>query len=404
MADAKQVQIRRDTAANMALVTPALAELAYDITNKSLRLGDGATAGGIFVPNYIAIQEQRLISGTVGGTADAITLTLPISPSAYVQYQSFAFVAASTNTGPVTININGVGLEDVRKMAGGSIGDLDAGDIVAGGVYRITHDGTQFQLEGGSGAGGSGSVVQGDLNTSVGSISVSGSFVRATISGDPPNNNTYATRIAFETSANVSTGSVLPGGEYGFYPQVKRSSTNYSAQQRYINSSPPFDLGDGEVGGFFFALVDENGTIQSTYIADTPPWGYNGPTKIKCDYKCPVSGKKYRNIIKKRSLEEIMDGASIKYERQEITHNIKNADMHLIPHPFGDVPAGRRVVLLDPQDDRIRRLIEYQNAGGEDIYDMVAAGKFQIDNTAQNRKCPKGVSIHKFKYKYAKKG
>jgi len=44
---AEQVQIRRATTAQLATVTPALAEAGYDITKKTLIVGDGATLGGI---------------------------------------------------------------------------------------------------------------------------------------------------------------------------------------------------------------------------------------------------------------------------------------------------------------------------------------------------------------------
>ena len=44
---ANQVQIRRDTAGNLATSTPATGEVGYDTTNKRLVVGDGSTSGGI---------------------------------------------------------------------------------------------------------------------------------------------------------------------------------------------------------------------------------------------------------------------------------------------------------------------------------------------------------------------
>jgi hypothetical protein len=41
-----QLQLRRDTAVNIAAITPAQGEPIYDVTNATLRMGDGATAGG----------------------------------------------------------------------------------------------------------------------------------------------------------------------------------------------------------------------------------------------------------------------------------------------------------------------------------------------------------------------
>ena len=91
-------------------------------------------------------------------------------------------------------------------------------------------------------------------------------------------------------STTGTTNATLPGGQYGFYPQIRSSGTGgindyevrlffgtpvvlgtsykaniylvetegntLSAQQRYINSSPPYNLGDGGVPIFVFAKVD----------------------------------------------------------------------------------------------------------------------------------------------------
>jgi hypothetical protein len=44
-----QLQLRRDTAANIAAITPAQGEPIYDVTNATLRVGDGATPGGLLL-------------------------------------------------------------------------------------------------------------------------------------------------------------------------------------------------------------------------------------------------------------------------------------------------------------------------------------------------------------------
>src|SRR4051794_24737087 len=46
---------------------------------------------------------------TVGGTANAITLTYSQAPAAYVQGEKFAFKAAASNSGATTVNVNGLG-------------------------------------------------------------------------------------------------------------------------------------------------------------------------------------------------------------------------------------------------------------------------------------------------------
>ena len=50
----EQLQLRRDTQANVAAATPAAGELALDTTRNALFIGDGATAGGT-VPALLAL-------------------------------------------------------------------------------------------------------------------------------------------------------------------------------------------------------------------------------------------------------------------------------------------------------------------------------------------------------------
>lgn len=77
--------------------------------------------------------------GTVGGTADAITLT----SSATYPTQSLAngnvlaFKAASANTGAATINVDALGVKAIRRQGDSA---LSANDIAANGIYLIRYD------------------------------------------------------------------------------------------------------------------------------------------------------------------------------------------------------------------------------------------------------------------------
>lgn len=143
-----QVQIRRDTATNIDASTPANGELGYDTTNKRLRTGDGVTAGGIIIPNYLDAQKNAFTYATAGGTATDLTLTLAKSPGSYVAGQIFRFKAAASSTGATTLNVNALGAKDILKMSAGALTSLSAGDLILGGVYEVVYDGTQFQLLG----------------------------------------------------------------------------------------------------------------------------------------------------------------------------------------------------------------------------------------------------------------
>ncbi len=295
---------------------------------------------------------------------------------------SIGNVNATTNE--FTPFVNGAALGAASDTATGLVERATDAEASAG--TDTTRYVTPKQLADNS--GGLTSVSQGDLNTSTGTVSAS------------------------NTSGNQQL--VLPGGEYGFYPNLQyhvnaniTASTfsasmsdgnnlgltswdpagrdsGYSAaitltnpgnghttqaKQRYITASPPFDLGDGEAQGFVFVKVNASGDIVSTYLADVPPWAYNGPTKITPDFVDKATGKKFISQAVQKSLEEIMDTPDADRtfsEMVEITQEIKNADMNLIPHPFLDVAADETVVLIDPMCGCIGRLIEAQNLG-EDI-------------------------------------
>lgn len=80
---------------------------------------------------------------TVGGTADAITLTASPAITAYVAGQAFFFKAGSTNTTAVTVAISGLATKAIQRNGSA----LVAGNIVANRWYRLTYDGTAFQME-----------------------------------------------------------------------------------------------------------------------------------------------------------------------------------------------------------------------------------------------------------------
>lgn len=93
---------------------------------------------------------QGHLWGTVGGTANSITLALPaiVELTEYILGNRFSFKALYTNTGATTINISGVGAVAVLKTGGVP---LTAGSIIAGGVYDVYFDGASFQLTAGAG-------------------------------------------------------------------------------------------------------------------------------------------------------------------------------------------------------------------------------------------------------------
>ena len=109
----------------------------YKITN----LG----AGTVATDAVRLSQLQNFSTGTLITVAGTDTITGTVSPSltAYTAGQIFSFVVGTTNTGAVTLNIDGLGAKSVTRT--GAIA-LVAGGMVTGQVALVEYDGTRFQL------------------------------------------------------------------------------------------------------------------------------------------------------------------------------------------------------------------------------------------------------------------
>lgn len=126
---------------------PAEAEAVVDLTNDRLRLGDGLTLGGLHLPNYKDIQGQKFSYWADTGAVNALVITpSPALVGGYGAGTSFEVRVANTNNGAATINVNGVGAVNIYKDTGTGIAALTGGELVAGNIIRLTHNGSQFQI------------------------------------------------------------------------------------------------------------------------------------------------------------------------------------------------------------------------------------------------------------------
>lgn len=227
---------------------------------------------------------------------------------------------------------------------------------------------------------------QGDLDTTTGDVTVAN-----------PNGS------GLQRGATIATG---PGGEYGFWPTVKVTgggsgntdagcapylvdvgdSTTFgatlankfsltisnndgfsvatlTARQRYVQASPPYDIGDGECHSFIFLLVDNStGQVVSGYHAPDPVWANNGPTCIHPEYKRNGKGYRTKKIVDKSKAFE--DPSRFTVVEQEITKEFKNSDMALLPHPWsGNDLSDKSIVLIDPCDSIVRQAESMKESG-----------------------------------------
>ena len=138
-------------AGRVELATPAEVKAFADAARAVTPSGVGPALQSL-TPSYAA----------AAGTANVLAATLtpvPASLPALIGAPLRLLIAAS-NTGPVTLNVNGLGARDVRRRDGRA---LDAGSLVAGEVATLIYDGAVWQAV--NVAGGSGPYAVGNIIT-----------------------------------------------------------------------------------------------------------------------------------------------------------------------------------------------------------------------------------------------
>lgn len=111
-----------------------------------------ASEGGLIGDNEYATRVKEEVSAlwqrsidTLASVAGTNTITAMAGATliAYGAGVSFWLTPANTNTGAVTLNVDGLGARNVRDRAGVA---LPAGALVAGTRYLLVDDGTQFRV------------------------------------------------------------------------------------------------------------------------------------------------------------------------------------------------------------------------------------------------------------------
>jgi len=252
----------------------------------------------------------------------------------------------------------------------------------------------------------------------------------ATLSISQGNLNTSTGEVSFTSGSTTQVTSLvtLPGGQFGFFPQIKHtvvasstggwtgpddaiivstfltkilltidgngdsSSKTTTGIQRFISASPPYILFGVEVASFIFARVQKGlGNIKNMYHAPDPPWAHNGPTDISPEII--KNNKKFRTIRRLKEGASLEDNFPFESQLIEITSAYKNSDMDLIPHPFqGNDLSNDNVILIDPASKLVENL-EIMKNSGESALDLFHNDYIRIDNTELEMSGPEGVNI-----------
>jgi hypothetical protein len=109
------------------------ADLFYDGTNFQL----------MNAFNAVTQQNSIYTAAADSGSANAYAATMTPAVTAYASGQKFIVKITNTNTGASTLNINGLGVKNIKTLAGA---DPIAGMIFAGMEAIFVYDGTNMQL------------------------------------------------------------------------------------------------------------------------------------------------------------------------------------------------------------------------------------------------------------------
>jgi hypothetical protein len=94
--------------------------------------------GGVYIEKIaLDVQSGKWSYAVASGTANGIVATLTPAPTALTDGMPVTFKVTATNTGPVSLNLNGRGDKPIKRQDGS---DLMPGDLAAGSIVTLIYD------------------------------------------------------------------------------------------------------------------------------------------------------------------------------------------------------------------------------------------------------------------------
>jgi hypothetical protein len=244
--------------------------------------GLGAGSAATDAAQYGQLQAGATTIATVTGT-DTLTGSLTPAIAAYAAGNLFSFVAANTNTGAATINLNSLGAKSITKLGTTA---LAAGDIVSGQLHLIEYDGTRFQLIN----PGTVSVIvspvyggTGIANNSAMTVTGSGNFAYTrTLTGTTnvtfPTTGTLATLAGTETFTNKTlTNPTVTNYVETLYAAntstaITVALTNGTVQQLTLTGNATITMPTAVAGKSFIIMLKQDATGSRSVTWSTVVW------------------------------------------------------------------------------------------------------------------------------------
>ena len=105
--------------------------------------GVGTAADSADAVSAATLLNGRLTYANSTASGNDYAVQLRVAPQAYSAGMILSFKATWTNTGPITLNVNGLGAKTVFKNVNEAV---VAGDIVPNQIVSVIYDGTAFQI------------------------------------------------------------------------------------------------------------------------------------------------------------------------------------------------------------------------------------------------------------------
>ena len=248
-----------------------------------------------------------------------------------------------------------------------------------------------------------------------------------------PTGGTYT--LSWYLGGNVNVLQLIANGST-YAPRVgvwnSSSGSSYTAYlySRYIQSSPPWNLGNGDVPLFVMAVIHKTtGKILATYVAEDPPWYAHGKHNLSpsghIEKELGIWGKDFRKILTgndpdmsvqeyQNKLKKVKEMSGKKREailKRKFTHAEKNADMRSVPHLFdlsGFNKNDYKIVMIDPTSDFLEDLMYLNQAmdysDGDSVSQLLDDGFIEIKDeiTKSGLIVPPGIIPVKARWKSTK--
>nr|WP_245368617.1 phage tail protein [Paenibacillus silagei] len=244
----------------------------YTYVNDISLNGSGLNAERVAGKTLAEVVQGSLSFAVTTGTATALVASISPAPVALTAGLRVTIKTHVATSGPITLNVNGLGAKSIKKPNGNNP------PLVQGGVYTVVYDGTAFILQGEGGEYGTATashVLSGySIGTENGVVNgeISNNGPGGTIT---PNANVQTKPAGFYSSAISISGVAVPvdkvlngttiAGSLGTMPN--RSAEN--------NNMPPQETAYWPVGAY-------NNPYAKVHFR--PPAGYyNGSTWISAD-------------------------------------------------------------------------------------------------------------------------